>query len=219
MTALAVIMASAICFAQADQSEIRKNRQEIRKLAKNELTDRVDKATRKEAKKLAKEGWLVKPGALPLVKQLEKSYLMQYEYDENLFPKYIMAEASSVGENYDAAKVAALELAKTNLAGQIQTEVAALVENTVANKQLSSEDAASITESVMANKNIISQTLGRVLPVVECYRINSKKNNEVLVRLAYSGEMAKAAVKQAVREQLADKGAQLQNKLDNLLGL
>ena len=219
MTALAVVMASAICFAQADQGEIRKNRQEIRKLAKSELTDRVDKATRKEAKKLAKEGWLVKPGALPLVKQLEKSYLMQYEYDENLFPKYIMAEASSVGENYDAAKVAALELAKTNLAGQIQTEVAALVENTVANKQLSAEDAASITESVMANKNIISQTLGRVLPVVECYRINSKKNNEVLVRLAYSGEMAKAAVKQAVREQLADKGAQLQNKLDNLLGL
>ena len=219
MTALAVVMASAICFAQADQGEIKKNRQEIRKLAKKELTERVDKATRKEAKKLAKEGWLVKPGALPLVKQLEKSYLMQYEYDENLFPKYIMAEASSVGENYDAAKVAALELAKTNLAGQIQTEVAALVENTVANKQLSSEDAASITESVMANKNIISQTLGRVLPVVECYRVNSKKNNEVLVRLAYSGEMAKAAVKQAVREQLADKGAQLQNKLDNLLGL
>ena len=219
MTALAVVMASAICFAQADQGEIRKNRQEIRKLAKNELTDRVDKATRKEAKKLAKEGWLVKPGALPLVKQLEKSYLMQYEYDENLFPKYIMAEASSVGENYDAAKVAALELAKTNLAGQIQTEVAALVENTVANKQLSAEDAASITESVMANKNIISQTLGRVLPVVECYRVNSKKNNEVLVRLAYSGEMAKAAVKQAVRDQLADKGAQLQNKLDSLLGL
>lgn len=219
MTALAVVMASAICFAQADQGEIRKNRQEIRKLAKKELTERVDKATRKEAKKLAKEGWLVKPGALPLVKQLEKSYLMQYEYDENLFPKYIMAEASSLGENYDAAKVAALELAKTNLAGQIQTEVAALVENTVANKQLSSEDAASITESVMANKNIISQTLGRVLPVVECYRVNSKKNNEVLVRLAYSGEMAKAAVKQAVRDQLADKGAQLQNKLDSLLGL
>lgn len=219
MTAIAVIMASTICFAQASQGEIRKERQEIRKLAKQELTERVDKATRKEAKKLAKEGWQVKPGALPLVKQLEKSYLMQYEYDENLFPKYIMGEASSVGENYDAAKVAALELAKTNLAGQIQTEVTALVENTVANKQLSAEDAASITESVMANKNIISQTIGRVVPVVECYKINSKKNNEVLVRLAYSGQMAKETVKQAVRDQLAKKGEQLQNKLDNLLGL
>lgn len=219
MTALAVAMASAICFAQADQREIRKDRQDIRKLAKKELTERVDKATRKEAKKLSKEGWMVKPGALPLAKQLEKSYLMQYEYDENLFPKYIMGEASSVGENYDAAKVAALELAKTNLAGQIQTEVTALVENTVANKQLSAEDAASITESVMANKNIISQTIGRVVPVVECYKINSKKNNEVLVRLAYSGQMAKETVKQAVRDQLAKKGEQLQNKLDNLLGL
>ncbi|MGN0188704.1 MAG: hypothetical protein ACI395_04240 [Candidatus Cryptobacteroides sp.] len=219
MTALALIMASAICFAQEDQRDIRNERQEIRKLAKKELTDRVDKATRKEAKRLTKEGWLVKPGALPLAKQLEKSYLMQFEYDENLFPKYIMADASSLGENYDAAKVAALELAKTNLAGQIQTEVAALVENRVANKQLSSEEAASITQSVMANKNIIAQSIGRVVPVVECYRINDKKNNEVLVRLAYNSEMAKEAVKQAVRDQLADQSEQLQKKLDSLLGI
>lgn len=48
----------------------------------------------------------------------------------------------SIGENYDAAKMQALELAKQNLAGQIQTEVTALVENTVANKQLSQEQAA-----------------------------------------------------------------------------
>lgn len=46
----------------------------------------------------------------------------------------------------------ALELAKQNLAGQIQTEVTALIENTVANKQLSQEQAASVTQSVMASK-------------------------------------------------------------------
>lgn len=218
--AMALIVACTASFAESksDQKVIRKERQEIRKLAKKELDAKVDKAAKKEAKRLQKEGWNVKPGALPMEKQLERSYLMQYEYEDNLFPKYIMGEASSVGESYDAAKTAAISLAITNLAGQIQTEVTALVENTVGNRQLSAEDAASIVETVMASKNLISQSIGRTIPVVEVYRINSKKNNEVLVRLAYNSEMAREAVKKAVREELEKKGENLHEQLDKVLG-
>lgn len=219
MVAMSLIMVTSVSFAETStQKEIRKERQEIRKLAKAELKQRVDKSVKKEAKRLAKEGWNVKPGALPLEKQLERSYLMQYEYDDNLFPKYIMGEASSVGENYDAAKTAATSLAITNLAGQIQTEVTALIENTVGNKQLSAEEAASITETVMSSKNLISQSIGRTVPVMECYRINSKKNNEVLVRIAYNAEMAKEAAKKAVRAELEQKGNNLHEQLDKVLG-
>lgn len=219
MVAMALIVAVGACYAeQSEQKEIRKERQEIRKLAKKELTAKVDKVVKKEAKRLKKEGWEVKPGALPLEKQLERVFLMQYEYDENLFPKYLMGEASSVGENYDAAKTAALSLAITNLAGQIQTEVTALVENTVANRQLSANEAASITETVQASKNLISQSIGRVIPVMEAYRINKKKNSEVLVRIAYNAEMAKEAAKKAVREELEKKGENLHEQLDRVLG-
>jgi Ni/Co efflux regulator RcnB len=216
---MAVIMACGTSFAQqTDYKQLRKERQEIQKMAKKELKARVDRTTRKEAKRLKKEGWQVKPGALPLEKQLERAYLMQYEYDENQFPKYIMGEASSVGENYDAAKVAANSLAVTNLAGNIQTEVTALLENTVANKQLSPEEAASISETVMASKNLISQSIGRTVPVMECFRINSKKNHEVLVRIAYNSEMAKEAAKKAVRDELEKKGNNLHEQLDKALG-
>ena len=220
MAAMALIVACSVSFAdnKSEQKEIRKERQEIRKLAKKELSAKVDKVTKKEAKRLKKEGWNVKPGALPLEKQLEKTYLMQYEYDENLFPKYIMGEASSIGESYDAAKTAAISLAITNLAGQIQTEVTALIENTVGNRQLSAEDAASIVETVMASKNLISQSIGRTIPVMEVYRINKKKNNEVLVRLAYNSEMAREAVKKAVRDELEKKGENLHEQLDKVLG-
>lgn len=219
MVAMAVIVACSTCFAaDREQKGIYKERQEIRKLAKKELTAKVDKVVKKEAKRLKKEGWLVKPGALPIEKQLEKSFLMQYEYGEDLYPKYLMGEASSVGENYDAAKTAATSLAITNLAGQIQTEVTALVENTVANRQLSAEDAASISETVMASKNLISQSIGKVITVMEVYRINSKKNNEVLVRIAYNGEMAKEAAKKAIRQELEKKGENLHNQLDQVLG-
>lgn len=220
--AMALIVACTCVFAQQsaqERKQLIKERQEVQKLAKKDLKAKVDKNTRKEAKRLKKEGWQVKPGALPLEKQLERSYLMQYEFDSNLFPKYIIGEASSVGENYDAAKVAANSLAVTNLAGNIQTEVTALLENTVANKQLSPEEAASISETVMSSKNLISQSIGRTVPVMECFRINSKKNHEVLVRIAYNSEMAKEAAKKAVREELEKKGQNLHEQLDKALGL
>lgn len=216
--AVAIIIASVSCVAQTNASEIRQERNKISKLAKKELSARVDKTTKKEAKRLKKEGWTVAPGALPLEKQLERSYLMEYEYNENLYPKYIMANAQSIAENYDAAKVAAASVAITNLAGQIQTEVTALIENTVANKQLSAEDAASISETVMSSKNLISQSIGRTITVVECYRVLNNKNREVMVRLAYDGSAALEVTKKVVRAELEKKGQQLHDQLDQVLG-
>ena len=198
--------------------DIRKERQELRKASKSELNEKATKTARKEAKKLSKEGWITVPGALPLEKQLDKSYMMQMEYDEDMYPKYLMGEAMSIGENYDAAKMQALELAKQNLAGQIQTEVTALIENSVANKQLANEDAASVTQSIMGAKNLISQSIGRTIIVMECYRVKTNKNKEVLVRIAYNGAMAKAAAKRAIQDELKSKSEDLQKKLDQLLG-
>lgn len=207
-------------YAQSDKSakELAKERKEMRKLSRNELNEKASKTARKEAKRFEKEGWRAAPGELPIEKQLDRSYLMQQEFDDNMFPKYIMGEAMSIGENYDAAKMQALELAKQNLAGQIQTEVTALIENTVVNKQLQPEEAVSVVQSISAGKNLISQSIGRVLPVVVAYRTVSTRNKEVLVRIAYNAEMAKAAAKQAIREDLEKKGEELHNKLDQLLG-
>lgn len=198
--------------------DIRKERQELRKASKSELNAKASKDAKKEAKKLTKEGWITAPGALPLEKQLDKSYMMQMEYGDDMYPKYLMGEAMSIGENYDAAKMQALELAKQNLAGQIQTEVTALVENSVANKQLGAEEAASLTQSIMGAKNLISQSIGRTIIVMECYRVKSNKNKEVLVRIAYNGAMAKAAAKRAVQDELKDKSEEIHKKLDKILG-
>lgn len=198
--------------------DIRKERQEIRKASKSKLNEKATKTARKDAKKLKKEGWITVPGALPLEKQLDKSYMMQMEYDEDMYPKYLMGEAMSIGENYDAAKMQALELAKQNLAGQIQTEVTALIENSVANEQLANEDATSVTQSIMGAKNLISQSIGRTIIVMECYRVKTNKNKEVLVRIAYNGAMAKAAAKRAIQDELKSKSDDLQKKLDQLLG-
>ena len=216
IVSLMLLFGATSIFADSVKDQI-KERKELAKQSKKELEQKATKAARKEAKKLTKEGWKVAPGALPLEKQLDKSYLMQYQYDADGFPQYIMAEAMSTGGNYDAAKMQALELAKQNLAGQIQTEVTALIENTVANEQMDQSDAVSITRSVMASKNLISQSIGRVVPVVETYRVVNGNNREVLVRIAYSMDAAKAAAKKAIKEELEQKGDELHGKLDQLL--
>ena len=216
----ALVLAMAVpCTTLAQtQKELNKERKEVVKQSKKELNAKVSRSTKKEAKRLQKEGWQVAPGALPLEKQLEKAYTMQYEYDESGAPLYIMAEAMSIGENYDGAKEQALELAKENLAGQIQNEVTALVESTVANKQLAAEESATIVETVKASKNLISQSLGRVFPVVEVYRTKANKNKEVLVRLAYNEKMAREAAKRAIKQELEAKGQDLHKQLDTVLG-
>lgn len=214
---LVLVMTFTVSFAQLTKEQI-KERKEIKKASKAELGEKATKTARKAAKRLAKEGWTTTPGALPLEKQLDKSYLMQMEYDENMFPKYLMGEAMSIGENYDAARLQAMELAKQSLAGQIQTEVTALIENTLSNKQLAAEEAASLTQIISAGKNLISQSIGRVLTVVEMYRVLGNKNKEVSLRIAYNAEMAKQTAKKAVRQELEKKGDDLHKKLDELLG-
>lgn len=217
---LLCLLAAPIAVSAQSQSakDIQKERKELMKASKAELNEKASKTAKKEAKKLQKEGWQSSPGALPLEKQLDKSYAMQYQYDDSMYPTYIMGEAMSIGENYDGAKMQAMELAKQNLAAQIQTEVSGLIDNSVANQQLAQEEAATVTKSIMASKSLIVQSIGRTIPVVECYRTLSNKNKEVMVRIAYNGAMAKAAAKNALRQSLENESADLHKKLDDVLG-
>ncbi len=212
--ALLPICATGMTFAQSTAKE----REAVNKESREQLNKKATKTARKEAKNLKKAGWLTAPGALPIDKQLDKAYLMQFEYDMDGYPLYIMGEAMSVAETYDAAKLQALELAKINLAGQIEGEITALIDNSVANEQLSSDEAASLVKSVAAGKSLISQSLGRVIPVVEVYRDTPNKNKEVLVRIAYSVEKAKQAAKRIIKKDLEAQGNALHERLDSVLG-
>lgn len=212
-----LITGTTITYAQSTK-DIIKERKALAKQSKAELNEKASKAARKEAKKLSKEGWQTAPGALPLDKQLDRAYTMQYEFDKEGYPNYFYGEAMSIGQNYDGAKMQALELAKLNLAGSIQEEVTALIENSVANEQLAPEEANTVTKSVEAAKSLISQKIGRTVTIVEAYRTLSNKNKEVMVRIAYNSAMAKAAAKAAMRESLEKESRDLQKKLDEILG-
>ena len=183
-----------------------------------ELTSKAIKEARKEAKNLTKQGFFVARGAVPMDKQLESAWTMQLQKDEDGSPKYIVETGNSTAESQTAAKLQATETAKLSIAGNINTQIAALIENNIANQQLNSEEAASVTKTVAASKNLIAQELGRTLLVVEIYR-NVGKNTESDIRLAYDLKSAKEVAKKVIRKQLEDQTKILQDKLDKLMDI
>ena len=131
---------------------------------------------------------------------------------------YLMGEGVSTAQSYDAAKMQAMEMARQQLAAQLQTEMTALIESNVSNNQLGAEEAATVSKTIMSAKSLISKSIGRTIPVVEVYRDKKNGNKEVSVRVAYSSKTAKAVVKKAIQDDLEKEGKDLQNKLDELLG-
>jgi hypothetical protein len=186
------------------------------KQARKEMKRKAYKQARKEAKRFKRKGWYVAPGALPMDKQIEKSWELQYKLDENGYPLYIVATGNSVAETQSAAKLQATELAKLELAGLVQTNVAALIENSIANNQLNNEEAASVTKTVAASKNIIAQEIGRVIFLFEIMK-KVDKNVEVSVRVGYNNDLAQEVAKKAIRKQLEDQTDILHEKLDKLM--
>ncbi len=215
--ALAALMVCSMASAQSVRKTIRE-RKLMTKEVRSELVKKVSKDAKKEGKRLKKDGWLVAPGQLPMEKQLDKSYQMNYEFDESGLPMYVFGQAQAVGSAYDAAKMQAVENAKTELAGLIQTEVTALTETTVANDQMTAADATSINKAVQAGKSLIAQKLGRTMIVNEFYRNLPNKNVEVNVNLAYNVKMALESAKEVIQQQLEEQGQDLHRQLDAMWG-
>lgn len=219
MVAMSLVIASTTVVLAQDAKEIRKERKEVARLAKSELKAKASKDARKEAKKLEKEGYTIFPGDLPLAKQLDRSYAMEYEYVQNaagsIVPKYLIGRGMATGENYSAAQNAAVQLALQYVAGLAEIDITTLTETTLANQE--SSVATSLAEVVSSSKNIVAKKIGEVTPVVTL-RKQGKHDVTVLVRVVYDRNTVLQTYKQTIREELQKKGDDLHKQLDNLLG-
>lgn len=208
-TLTAIILAMAVLIALPSMAQSEK---EIKKDIKNKAI----KDARKEAKKLKKEGFKVAPGQLPMDKQIEATWIKRYETDDKGNKKWFVADARAVGETHSAAKLQAYEVAKVNLAGQIGTEVAGLIETNIANAQLNAEEAASITETVATFKSLVGSKMGRTLTLFEADK-SIGKNTEVFVTMAYSYDEAVKMAKDIIKEEMKGKIKIQSEQLDTIL--
>ena len=135
---IGALTALFVCFALGVQAQERATGKDYKDLKKQEkvldkeLRKKALKEARREAKQLEKEGFRTPVGKLPLAKQLENAWEKQAELDMEGNPFWYIASSRAVGGNQSSAVLQATNAAKIDLAGQIQTRVAQLIETKVA---------------------------------------------------------------------------------------
>lgn len=223
--ALLVSAGSLQCFADEKTDETLKKyeqrykaKKKVAKMSKEFTDEKASKEAKKQAKDWKKEGWKIAPGASSLEKQHDETqFYKDYVEDDLATKRYVSGNAMSIGENYDAARMQAMELARIDLAGNIGTELTKIVNNNCANKQLKKQDAASVISSIGETKSLVSQRLGQTIVVQDRYREMKNGNVQVAVAVYYSMETAREIAKEEIRKQLEEKGIDLGEDLDKLM--
>ncbi len=205
LTVLALFFA-AVAFAQNTEKE-----------QKNDLKEKAMKSARQQAKAYAKDGWKTMPGSIPMDKLLEDAWMKQMATDDNGQPKYITADGNGVAESKSVAEAQAIEFAKLQLAGTIESNIASSINANLANSQESTADATSITEIVQSSKNIIAQQMGYINPAFKLYRDLKDKKIEVQVRIFYETSQSLLIAKKAIRKELKEKLQKTDEQVDKLL--
>jgi hypothetical protein len=149
------------------------------------LTDNASEIAKAKAKKLRKAGWYEETAAPPIEYQLTRSYLMEGATDVNGNPKYLMASARVLGRTPATATQASIEIAKSTIAGYIQSHIMGMVKTDLSNRQISMKQAESINKSISVYNNVIAQVLNNERPVALFYRNVGGESIEAEVRLAY----------------------------------
>lgn len=207
---MAVLLINGSMSAQSStmtNKEKMKQRKEILKQNNKLQKVNVDKASRKQAKQMKKDGWKVAPGNLPLDQQISRSTLFQNQFEDDLItPKYVWGDATSVSANYDGGKMQALALARVNLVSSIENHVTQIVENNRDNKQLDAGNAATVIKTLSESQSFVTKRLGQTIPVVEVYRDMPNGNKEVRVMIFYSMDTARDIARDAICEQLEKEG-------------
>lgn len=178
---------------------------------------KVSKDVKKEAKRYKKDGWMVEPGNLPIKNQLETAYSRQAEADKEGFPKFIIANGSSVAGTQSAAEMQAMELAKNRLVGLIETQMKDVISSDVANDQLDRKEAITLTKTIETSTNTVCKKLGRVLPLFKVYRHGKNNNTEVQVLIAYSYEMVRNQILEEMKTELKTETEDQRKKFDKFL--
>ena len=216
----AVVMMFAAVDASA-QVATNKERRQVNKhehVLTKEMKKKAIKAARKEAKQLKKAGYMTFIGQLPLDKQLENSWMAAYEIDAYGNPYYIMSTQKAVASNFTAAQLQAMNAAKTDIAGQLETRINQVIETKVSSNELGRNEANSLSTFVATSKNIVSNTLGRVIKLVEIYREPKRtKNVEVQVTVAYSADVATREALKALKQSLTAEDVELMQQIDKLV--
>ncbi len=181
------------------------NAQQDKKMAKalaKELNTKVDKDSRKEAKKLAKQGWKTNPGMLPIEKQIHKSKFAQITRDEEQNLSYITGSSKAVGGNYNIAKEIAESKAKQQIVGLMEENIKKDASIESAMSDLGDGDIIMKEKIVSSSRSRINSILRNSESFLEIYRELEDGKYEVNVMLGVKKQEAIKHAKKVYMEEL-----------------
>lgn len=196
MIAAVALMSCVAVNAQKTQAERKAEIKERTAMIKYELKKReglVKKAVKAGAKQMKKDGWAAAPGSMPLEMQLTDVYSRKYEMDGS-FPKYIVGNVTATGKVMSVVRKQAMSMAQVEIADQIETEVAELIENSAINKNLNNDEIQTMQKMVAASKNKVVQKLGRTQVLLEAYRELKDGKIECQMTVLYDAKQATKAL-------------------------
>ena len=215
--ALIAVMTLSAVNVYAQDELTNKERRQIKKELKESrksLYQKSEKEVRKQAKKLTKEGW--QSMDLPMDKLIQRRNEKLWQDDAEGYPKYIHSSVTATGGSYAAANTSARTQAIIDLATQIETTVAAMVDQSIANDETTPEIGASINRTLSDAKIIVAQKLGRVVNTGTMYRMKNKNLYEVRSTYIYDMRQAAEVFEKAVIEKLQDKSEEHRKEFNKL---
>ena len=145
----------------------------------------VDREVTKRVRQFKKEGWKVFADAQSLESQIASAFTMEFDVCGDGEPKYISITLVAEGGNLETARMKAMELAKMKFASAIGESIQAVISMKIENMQTTQNEAQSVTELVTVAKSRALHKLGRIIPVIECWREGPDKSMEVLMTIMY----------------------------------
>lgn len=218
---VAVAMMCSVTMSAQSPVELAKQQMELNKLNTKLLNLKPTKDAKKQAKQLKKEGWLAPAGEKSIEKQITESQLLGEELmmDEAGSPtkRYLLHTSTQVSGTYSAGMAAANLAAKTEIASNIKTQLAAAMQAKLDNNQTSSINAVTVDKFNERAKAIVDQALTNVRTVVSIYRVLPNHNYEVQVRVAYDKKELAANLKRRMQKELEEEGDELNGLVDEVV--
>lgn len=222
LTVLAVTLMTVTTGHAQSAVELAKQQRELDKINMSMLNEKPSKDAKKQAKKYAKDGWIVPAGSEAMEKQISRGQLMAKELmaDENgqAVRRYILHTAMATSGSESAGYAAARNQCQMEIAAMLQTKVAAAIQSKLDNAQNSAINASTVDKFHERGKSIIDATLTMMTPVLHIYRTLPNYNYQVQVQVAYDKKEMKARLKRQLEQQLEEEGDELDDIVDEVLG-
>lgn len=151
------------------------------------------RVVKRAAKELKSEGWKAVDGRGQIEEQMLELVTRQLDETDGL-PRYISGTRTASARDFVTARTLAFAQAKSDIAGQIKSEVSSICDAVCGDRVLSDNQTVQIDSMVESATVSVSRNIGSVDTIVELYRTLSPDCFEVRVTLTYDTEEMKTEI-------------------------